>query len=514
MPNDLPTSVTGELPDGLLDAFWNYERALESNDLDALDALFAPGPSTLRGDAAGLLVGHDQISGFRGRRGGTRARTIRSMHVRVITPDTALIVSSNSPTTGGFGLITQLWARLDGGWQIEAAHVSAPPSGLDPSVWRVAGSPLVAPRGSGPLDGETVAVKDLFDVTGFAVGAGNPEFLASSAAAERTAPALRALLDAGASVRGIAQTDEFAYSIAGNNVHYGTPPNPAAPDRISGGSSSGPAAAVALGQASIGLATDTAGSIRVPASYQGLWGLRTTHGLVDRDGLLALAPSFDAIGWLARTAAVLRAAAAATIGTGGQVTASDRFVISPSLLGLCDRPVAAAFNLAVDRLVADGRMTAPALIELDDLAGMFQAFRTVQAAEAWRANGAWITAHPGALAPDVAARFDFASQVTHELELSARDRLAEARVELEGILDGRTLLLPSASSVAPSRSADAASIDATRTATLSMTCVAGIGGYPAISAPLLEVDGKPVGVCLVGARGSDLSLVDLAATLA
>ena len=124
-------------------------------------------------------------------------------------------------------------------------------------------------------------MKDLFEVAGFAVGAGVPAYLAESRPAATSASAVEALVAAGADVIGIAQTDEFAYSVAGRNSHYGTPPNVAAPGSIPGGSSSGPASAVALGQVSIGLGTDTAGSIRVPASYQGLWGLRTSHGAID-----------------------------------------------------------------------------------------------------------------------------------------------------------------------------------------------------------------------------------------
>lgn len=178
---------------------------------------------------------------------------------------------------------------------------------LDRSVWRVRPEPgpLTAPTGSGVLDGETVAVKDLFAVAGQRVGAGNPAWLAAAAVAEVHAVAVALLLDAGAALAGIAQTEEFAYSLTGANAHYGTPPNPRAPGRISGGSTSGPTTAVAAGEASIALGTDTGGSVRVPAAYQGLWGIRPTHGAVPVGGLLPLAPSFDTVGWLTRDAATL-----------------------------------------------------------------------------------------------------------------------------------------------------------------------------------------------------------------
>jgi hypothetical protein len=127
-----------------------------------------------------------------------------------------------------------------------------PTAAFDRSVWRVVGTPLAPALGSGPLDGCGVAVKDLFAVAGHRVGGGVPAFLTGQPPRPASAACVTALQRAGAHLVGIAQTDEFAYSNAGRNVHYGAAPNPAAPGRLGGGSSSGPAAAVALGQAEIG----------------------------------------------------------------------------------------------------------------------------------------------------------------------------------------------------------------------------------------------------------------------
>ena len=529
LPGDV-TSVLGALPSGvtslvgslaageleaLLAAFRGYEAALMSNDIAVLDGSFAPGADTLRGDASGLLVGHGRIAAFRGLRGGVAPRRIVELHVRVVAPDAALLVSVSAFDAGGTGLQTQLWQRSSAGtWTIGAAHVTGAPPALNRSVWRVAGAPLVPASAPGPLSGMTVAVKDLFDVAGYAVGAGNPVFLAEAGRASVDADAVAALRGAGAAVQGIAQTDEFAYSIAGRNVHYGTAPNPAVPGAIPGGSSSGPATAVSLGQATIGLATDTAGSIRVPASYQGLWGLRTTHGAVSTRGLLPLAPSFDTVGWLTRDAATLRAAAAASLAPGADAVAAlpAAFVVAPELLEGCDPEVAAAFEAFV------GELAGVEQVELGGLDAMFAAFRTVQGAEAWRADGAWVAAHPGAVGDDVAERFEVAAVITPGQEIEAREVLRLARERFDAALAGRVLLLPSASSAAPPLDASAETIAAVRAATLRMTAVAGTGGYPAVSAPLLRVPAPggsaPLGLCLVGPRGSDLALIDLAAVLA
>jgi amidase len=485
-----------------------------ANDLAALDRLFAPGLDTLRGDAGGLLIGHDAISEFRRGRGGAPQRTVLSVEVRPVSDSCALIVAVFMPASGGRGQQTQLWQRDASAWLVTAAHVSQPAPAINRAIWRVIGAPLVSGAASGPLSkhvsselplaGETVAVKDLFAVAGFALGGGVPAYLAEQHPASTTAPAVQALLDAGADVQGIAQTDEFAYSIAGRNPHYGTPPNPAVVGGIPGGSSSGPASAVAAGQASIGLGTDTGGSIRVPASYQGLWGLRTTHGAVDASGLLPLSPSFDTIGWLTRRPETLAAAAAATLDRTTQRSVEHAFVVSPALTAQAELAVGDAFESSIPDATQ---------VDFGDLGELVEIFRTIQAAEAWATHGDWVSAHPGALGADIAARFEWAAKVTPAQEAAARGARSAARAQIESVLDGRILLLPSTSSSAPSATAPAEVIEATRAATLRLTCIAGILGAPAVSAPFLSVGGAPVGLCLVGPRFSDLALIEAAQVL-
>lgn len=497
----------------VLAAFWEYERALMANDLPALDRLFAPGPDTLRGDAAGILLGHDAISEFRQGRGGAPARTIEHVEVRELGDDAAVVIAITAPASGGRGQQTQLWRKVAGSWVVAAAHVGLP-TRFDSATWRVLGAPLVAGATAGPLVGETVAVKDLFSVAGFAMGAGVPAYLAESSPASATAVAVQQLLDAGASVAGIAHTDEFAYSIAGRNMHYGTPPNPAVVGGIPGGSSSGPAAAVATGQASIGLGTDTGGSLRVPASYQGLWGLRTTHGSVSSVGLLPLAPSFDTVGWMTRSASLLRSVAALSVT--GQRGVEPRFVAAPAFSALIEPELRPAFHAALELLPAGSVET----VDLGDLDHLFETFRTVQAAEAWASHGEWVSAHPAVLGEDIAGRFAWASSITPEREAEARVEWAAARLRLEAELGDRVLVLPAASSVAPSATADAATIERTRAATLRLTCIAGLTGRPGLSAPLMTVaragqlTPAPVGLGFVGPRGTDLALIDIAAGLA
>jgi len=158
---------------------------------------------------------------------------------------------------------------------------------------------------TGPLAGLTFGLKDLFDVAGHRTGFGSPDWLATQPPAHAHAAVLTALLTAGASLSGRTHTEEMAFSLTGENAHYGTPVNPAAPGRVPGGSSSGSASAVAAGLVDVAIGSDTGGSVRAPASYCGVYGIRPTHGAVSLAGACPLAPSFDTAGWFARDAARL-----------------------------------------------------------------------------------------------------------------------------------------------------------------------------------------------------------------
>ena len=128
---------------------------------------------------------------------------------------------------------------------------------------------------TGPLAGLTFAAKDIFDVAGHVTGGGNPDWKAAQSPAAKTAPHVRGLVDAGATMVGKTITDEITRGILGENAHYGTPVNPRAPGRVPGGSSSGSASAVAGGLVDFALGSDTGGSVRIPASFCGLYGMRT-----------------------------------------------------------------------------------------------------------------------------------------------------------------------------------------------------------------------------------------------
>ena len=501
------TDVTAQsdkpLPDGFLEAFWRYDTALLANDIAQLDELFESSHHTLRADANAVLEGYAAISEFRSARPDRPTRRVARLWTRVLSDDLVYSTAEVRSGAGAAGLQTQLWRRTGRGWQIIAAHVTPPSKPVESTIWRVVGAPLIAGASTGRLSGESVAVKDLFAVAGVARSGGIKEYLAEQDPQIESADAVFRLLTAGASVTGVTHTDQFAFGLAGQNADWGTPVNLAAPTRIPGGSSSGSASAVRHGWSSIGLGTDTAGSIRVPSSYQGLWGFRPTHGVVSTDGVLALAPSFDTVSWLTRDPATLRAV--------GDVLLPDDTTPVP-MRAAWSPDVNAAAEPSVREQVEHGAQTLDAdeLPALPDLAAWTAAFRTVQAHEAWAAHGTWLTTHPGVVADDVASRFAAGREITDDEVSAAWGTIRAARATMTELLTGRFLVLPTVGSPIPRVNATAAEVDEHRRSTLRLTTLASLAGFPAVTIPALALDDAPLGISLVGTAGTDRALLELA----
>jgi amidase len=380
---------------------------------------------------------------------------------------------------------------------------------------RVGPAELATGRSGGPLDGVPLAVKDVIDVAGIPTGAGNPAFLEDAVPAARHAAAVQRLLDVGAHVIGKAHTDELAFSLSGTNAHYGTPRNPNAPGRVPGGSSSGSASAVALGVAEIALGTDTAGSIRVPASYCGVWGLRPTHGRVPLDGVLPLASSFDTCGLLAASGEWLERAGLPLLAA-HPAEPPEALVLATDLFAAAQPDVAAAVGAAAARLAH--ALAVPldrAPLAGDAIDGWLEAFRGRQFVEAWRADGAWIEARRPSMGPGVARRFATAKATPPGAAEAAGPAGDAVRAALARVLPaGGALILPATSTVAPRPDLDAAGKEAVRMGTFRLTTIAGLAGAPAVSLPLTAVDGRPVGVSLLARPGEDERLLAAARLLA
>lgn len=378
---------------------------------------------------------------------------------------------------------------------------------IDPSVWRVVGDPLVAASKGGVLSGSRVAVKDLFAVAGHAIGAGNPAWLREAPIESAHAAAVQALLRAGADVTGIARTDELAYGLSGLNTHYGMPPNPAAPGRVPGGSSSGSASAVALGLADIGLGTDTAGSVRVPTSYCGLYSLRPSHGLVPDTGQIGLAPSFDTASWITRTPQLLSRVSDVLLPR-RPAQPIKRLLLATDLFDLVDPalrlPLHDAAHAWADRLAVPLQpRSSTCAAHLEEWA---EALGVLQAVEMWQLHGSWLQAHREAVSPPVADAIAAGEGMPAEYLAWARDTVSQARSALaELIPPGTALVQPAAPTAAPPPGPAVTGM-ALRTATVQLICAASVAGLPVLTLPGVQSPAGPVGLSLVATAGSDRAL--------
>jgi amidase len=361
----------------------------------------------------------------------------------------------------------------------------------------------------GPLAGLDFAAKDLIDIAGFRTGAGNPRWLETHAPAAATAPCVQKLLDAGAALVGKTITDELAYSLNGDNLHYGTPRNVNAPGRVPGGSSSGSAAAVAAGLCDFALGTDTGGSVRIPASYCGVFGIRTTHSRIAMEGIVPLMPTLDTLGWFARTPELLAAIGSVLLPAAPPRPPLDRLLVLDTS-ALVPSTVVDALSPAVARLAEGFASVGIPAITPDHLEAWRQTFRQFSAAEAWSTHSPWIeTAKPN-LAPAIRSRFDWARRLPAASAEAARQDRGRLRTHIREIIgtDG-VLCLPSAAGPAPRLAASEEEVEQARRGAQRLTCVAGIAGLPEVSIPAGRVDGAPVGLSLIGPAGSDEQLLAL-----
>ena len=366
---------------------------------------------------------------------------------------------------------------------------------------------------TGPLAGLTFAAKDLYDVAGTPTGCGNPDWIATHAPAEKTAPVIETLVAAGATLVGKTLTDELAYSLNGENHHFGTPVNVNAPGRIPGGSSNGSAAAVAGALVDFALGSDTGGSVRIPASFCGIYGLRPTHDRIPALGIQALAPGFDSIGWFARDPELM-ARVGRVIFDWRARAAPTRVLLPESLWNLAPAATREALQVPLQRLIGLVDTCEEMDFAAPDMACRYEAFRTLQGRQVWRTHGDWLSAAPRDIGPGIKERLQWTSTLTEADETAAAAVRAEVRAELDALLMPDTVIAaPVAPGPAPLCNLPEDAIEDTRRRILALTCSAGLGGLPQLSLPLARVEDCPVALSLMAGRGGDEMLLDLACRL-
>ncbi|MEE8444868.1 MAG: amidase [Alphaproteobacteria bacterium] len=371
--------------------------------------------------------------------------------------------------------------------------------------------------GEGPLKGLTFAVKDIIDVAGHVTGCGNAERFRTQEPAPRHAAVVQTLLDAGATMVGKTITEEFAYGLIGENFHYGTPRNANAPGRVPGGSSSGSASVVGAGEVDFALGTDTGGSVRVPASFCGIYGLRPSHGRVPLAGVMPLAPSLDTCGWFARNPGTMKRVGEVLLDW-QDPPASGRFLIATDAFAVVGAELHEALTPALRR--AGELLGPPRDVEAGDLDGkedladwaaVMQVFRGSEAAAS---QLAWINAADPVMGPGFRERFEAGGRYTREEIATATATRARFEGHLDALLaDGAVMAVPAAPAVPPPVRSPEALYDTLRTNNEYFNSLAALARLPQISLPLAEADGLPIGLGLIAAHGNDELLLETAIAL-
>jgi amidase len=385
----------------------------------------------------------------------------------------------------------------------ELPHVTSP--FVSGPALRIAGAP------GGPLAGLTFAAKDLFDVAGHPTGGGNPDWARQYPVPTRHAWAVERLLDAGATLIGKTVTDEVSLGILGENPFDGTPLNPKAPERVPGGSSSGSASAVAQALCDTALGTDTGGSVRVPASFCGLYGIRPTHGRLDLSGMMPQAPSSDTTGWFARDAHTFARVSEVLLGEPIPASLPTKLVVAVDTFGFADAETAAALQPMVRTLSTLVGEVREDLLAPPGLSVWSRAQRFLQSYEGWLTFKEWIGRDNPRLQFNVARGLTFASTIPEAERQGAALMRAEARARLAWLLPPGTILcMPTTPFPAPRKGLPLVTLDPLRARMSCLTSHGGLTGVPQVSLPGAHVDGLPVGLSILGARGSDAALVAVA----
>lgn len=378
----------------------------------------------------------------------------------------------------------------------------------DSRIYCTQGPEHLAATSIGILSGLKFVFKDLFDVQGYLTGAGNPQWLVSHAPAEQSSMLINNLLAHGADCIGRVQTDELAYSLNGQNIHYGTPVNPRAPECIPGGSSSGSAVTVANGQADFSIGTDTGGSVRIPASYCGLFGLRPTLGKLDLHNCFQLAKSFDTAGIFSADLNIMFDVFSVLSAQPKQGKVANNIYLDKTLAKYLS-------SERLQRLEKWSRDTSIKLIRCDLLAKktynldhLSLLFRTIQGFEIIELHGSWLATHKRSLDPAILARVNWASGISKQQYLDAKAQQKQFQAAITTITEDMhgLWILPTTPSGPPALTLAEDKFADYRSQLMGLTSIAGLVGFPQLHLPMQGLHEGPCGFSLMGPADSEPDL--------
>lgn len=365
---------------------------------------------------------------------------------------------------------------------------------------------------TGPLSKYVFAVKDVFKIKGSTYSNGHPKWLETHGPDEFTSSAILKTLEAGADLVGKTVCDELCYSISGENWHYGSPINPHDPNRLAGGSSGGTGVAVAGDLVEFAFGSDCLGSVRVPASYNGLLGIRPSYNRIANDGEAPYCESMDVLGYVAKDPEVFKEVSNVLLGQDKETISYSKLLIAKDCFDAVESEVKVALQPAIGFI--EDKVDEVEEIEFGEetLAEWVKIFQTVQGYEVWESYGGWVRKYRPTLPPGQRERLHTASQITleeYENALKEKEKI-EQKIE-EMIQPGTLLCLPTAASIAPLKRAGLEAINQHRAQSSALLCISPLSGTPQVTLPLVEMQEMPLGVSLIGAKGTDQQLVEFSA---
>jgi len=359
----------------------------------------------------------------------------------------------------------------------------------------------------GLLSNLNFVLKDMCDVKNFKTSCGNPDFFKKCDFANDYAPFLKDLLNEGPVLKGITVCDEFFYSLIGENGHYGTPTNLNAPSCVPGGSSSGSAAALTTDLYDFSIGSDTGGSVRIPASFCGLIGMRPTHNRINTKGVYPMAPSFDTVGWFANNPEIFQKVGNVLLNNIERSNVDfKQYVVAEDLLELCDAEVQSNFNNYINVNIPNINKTR---LSTNTKAIIADNFRILQGAEVKANIIPWIEKNKPNISPEIRSRIDMASKIT-DVEVNRALIFRKTLIdEIEKSLpEGTIAVFPTSPFSAPKSGQDDESLGSFRKRLMELTSIAGMTSRPQITIPRLKDKSGPVGISLLGWKYSDEILLN------
>lgn len=372
----------------------------------------------------------------------------------------------------------------------------------------------ISGKSSGILSHYVFSAKDVFRIKGSTWGNGHPDWLRYSRPDEYTATGVQVLLDNGADLVGKTICDELCYSISGENWNYGSPLNPHDIRRYTGGSSSGTCASVAGGLVDFSIGSDCLGSVRVPASYNGLLGIRPTYNRIDTTGEAPYCESMDVLGFVAKESNIFQDVAKVLLREDNQTYQFQKIIIASDCFNVIDRDILAHLDDAIEYIKVNFNEIIQKDISPEGLDSWVDTFQIVQGYEVWESYGGFVNKYQPKLSPGPKQRLKKASQISrkeYDEALIEKKKIEEYVEKL--VSDDTIIILPTASSIAPLKSTSQEEINHYRAQSSKLLSISPLSGTPQITIPLSKQEGVPLGISIIGPKGSDRAMVDLSTTL-